>query len=144
MSHVHDPQSHDRPPWPWQRPTVPPGAMRVSDVERAEVTALLCRHYADGRLDEAEFNERQAKTAAAKTRADLAPLLADLPSFDVAVPEERQRPHRSMRWVLAVALLVVVVWSLSAVTWSATHVHIGWLVPVAIAVLLVTRARRRR
>lgn len=68
---------HGVPPGP--RPVTPPGRMRVSDAERAQVTDALCRHYADGRLDEAEFNERAERAAAAKTADDLWTLLADLP-----------------------------------------------------------------
>jgi hypothetical protein len=77
---------HDLPrsPWPpdWRRPSVPADQIRISDAERAEVSNALCRHFGDGRLDDDELAERLAGTAAAKTRADLAPLLADLPRLD--------------------------------------------------------------
>ena len=45
--------------------------MRVSDAERAEVADRLSKHYSDGRLDEAEFNERIDQAMRAKTHADL-------------------------------------------------------------------------
>jgi DUF1707 SHOCT-like domain len=53
--------------------------IRVSDAERSAVAELLGQHYADGRLDQAEFDERVGRTMAAKTRGDLAGLFDDLP-----------------------------------------------------------------
>jgi hypothetical protein len=53
--------------------------MRVSDADRADVADRLSRHYSDGRLDQAEFDERLDLAMRAKTRADLIGLLADLP-----------------------------------------------------------------
>ena len=53
--------------------------LRVSDAERNEVAELLSKHYGDGRLDAAEFQERLDRAMSAKTRADLSGLLADLP-----------------------------------------------------------------
>jgi hypothetical protein len=53
--------------------------MRVSDAERAEVAERLSRHYSEGRLDQAEYNERLDRAMNAKTQADFAGLFADLP-----------------------------------------------------------------
>src|ERR1700735_4702843 len=53
--------------------------IRVSDAERNSVAELLGQHYADGRLDQAELDERISRTMAAKTRGDLAGLFDDLP-----------------------------------------------------------------
>src|SRR5689334_1144899 len=53
--------------------------IRVSDAERNAVAELLGQHYADGRLDQAEFDDRIARTMAAKTRGDLSGLFDDLP-----------------------------------------------------------------
>src|SRR5215831_19775698 len=60
--------------------------VRVSHAERTEVTDGLSKHYADGRLDEEEFNERLDRAMKAKTRADLDGLFNDLPG------EEPPRP----------------------------------------------------
>ena len=46
--------------------------LRVSDAERQAVTDRLAEHFADGRLDQAEFDERVGRAMNAKTRADLA------------------------------------------------------------------------
>jgi hypothetical protein len=53
--------------------------MRVGDAERAAVTDTLAKHFSDGRLDQAEFEARMDKAMRAKTVADLAGLMDDLP-----------------------------------------------------------------
>ena len=52
--------------------------IRVSDAERNAVTERLAAHYGDGRLDQAEFDERVTRAMAAKTRGDLDGLFDDL------------------------------------------------------------------
>jgi Domain of unknown function (DUF1707) len=56
--------------------------IRVSDAERSAVADILGQHYADGRLDQAEFDERVSRTMAAKTRGDLTGLFDDLPEAE--------------------------------------------------------------
>ena len=71
--------------------------IRVSDAERNAVAEQLGAHYADGRLDQAEFDERISQTMAAKTRGDLAGLFDDLPDLGPAAgPRDggRGRPRR--------------------------------------------------
>ncbi len=53
--------------------------MRVSDADRAVVADRLARHFGDGRLDKAEFDQRLDLALRARTRADLIALLSDLP-----------------------------------------------------------------
>ncbi len=54
--------------------------LRASDLDRERAAAVLNRAVADGRLDWAEHGERLAGVYAAKTVAQLDPLLADLPA----------------------------------------------------------------
>ena len=54
--------------------------MRVSDAEREAAAAELREHFASGRLDQDELNDRLAAAFAAKTRGDLDALFTDLPS----------------------------------------------------------------
>lgn len=61
-----------------------PAAVRASDAERQAVVERLNRATDEGRLTLSEFSERTAAAYAATTRADLAPLLADLPTTDAA------------------------------------------------------------
>jgi hypothetical protein len=54
--------------------------MRVSDVEREAAAAELREHFASGRLDQEELNERLSAVFAARTRGDLNAPFTDLPS----------------------------------------------------------------
>jgi len=58
-------------------------AIRASDGERDLVVAQLRRHFADGRLTQAELEERVGAALAARTRDELHALTADLPGADV-------------------------------------------------------------
>ena len=68
--------------------------LRVSDAEREAVTDQLAEHFAAGRLDQAEFDDRVGRAMSARTRADLSGLFADL-------SEQGPRPSRSFRGVAA-------------------------------------------
>ncbi len=62
--------------------------LRVSDAEREAVCGRLAGHFAAGRLDQAEFDDRVGRAMSAKTRADLRGLFADLSETGApAVPE---------------------------------------------------------
>ena len=54
--------------------------MRVSDAEREAAVAELREHFASGRLDQEELNERLSAVFAARTRGDLNAQFTDLPS----------------------------------------------------------------
>jgi hypothetical protein len=110
--------------------------LRVSDAERNEVADRLSRHYADGRLDQIEFNERLDRAMRAKTRADLGGLFTDLPVIegtDVATRDRRRTPHL-YRALFLVLLLVLA----ATVVRSVIHAAMPWLV-VALVVLLFLR-----
>ena len=66
--------------------------LRVSDAERNAVTERLATHYSDGRLDQAEFDDRVSKAMAAKTRGDLDGLFDDLPDPEPAGAPGNARP----------------------------------------------------
>jgi Domain of unknown function (DUF1707) len=55
------------------------GALRASDTERGAAVSSLATHFADGRLERAEFDERADAALAARTRDELRVLFADLP-----------------------------------------------------------------
>lgn len=76
------------------RQRVADATMRVSDAERAEVADQLAQHYGDGRLDQAELDERLGQAMGAKTQADLAGITADLPHLDPR-PGSRPAPPRA-------------------------------------------------
>ena len=69
--------------------------LRISDAERAEVADLLATHYGDGRLDQAEFEQRLDQAMRARTYGDLSGLFADLPPTPAAgAPEGPDLPAR--------------------------------------------------
>jgi hypothetical protein len=139
--------------------------MRISDADRAEVADRLSKHYSDGRLDQAEFNERLDRAMNAKTQADLNGLFADLPATDepekaakaVRQPDQRPRNRRPVQRVIGLILITVVaIFAARALMWPffglfgfAGHVlfvPVPWIL-IAIAAFVcwryATRHRRR-
>ena len=53
--------------------------LRIGDAERNRAAELLSEHMAEGRLTQAEFDERLSIALKAKTAAELEPLFRDLP-----------------------------------------------------------------
>jgi hypothetical protein len=70
--------------------------LRASDAERENALRALAAHYADGRLDRSEFDERADTALAARTQPELRALFADLPGPSpmavVARPEAGRAP----------------------------------------------------
>ena len=60
--------------------SAPARAIRASDQDREAVVQRLQDAFAEGRLDDAEFDQRTRAALTAKTSANLAPLLDDLPA----------------------------------------------------------------
>ena len=65
------------------------GAVRASNAERDVVAGKLQDAFAEGRLDDDEFDQRMRAALTAKTHAELDVLLTDLPAAPVS---EGQRP----------------------------------------------------
>jgi Domain of unknown function (DUF1707) len=78
-------------------------AVRASDAEREQAVELLQRDFADGRLTQAELEERAGAAYAARTRAQLRDLTADLPDAGQQPP----RPGMILDLRLLVILLCV-------------------------------------
>jgi hypothetical protein len=129
--------------------------IRVSDADRNAVAEVLTQHYTDGRLDQAEFDERVGRTMAAKTRGDLVGLFDDLPDIDnpddTGTPDGPPRPYRPRRrrpGLLRLALLVVLVLICANVAWHAfaSLFFVGplvWAFVILAAVFVISRSRRR-
>jgi Domain of unknown function (DUF1707) len=91
--------------------------IRLSDAERTEAADRLATHFGDGRLDQAEFDERVAQAMNATTRGDLSGLLDDLPEPEpqgtpgtpVRGQHSPARPLRPSVTSLSLVLLVVVI-----------------------------------
>jgi hypothetical protein len=65
----------------------PAGSLRIGDAERVAAATALGDHFAAGRIDQDELDERLAAAYAARTYADIDPLFADLPEPRPARPE---------------------------------------------------------
>jgi TM2 domain-containing membrane protein YozV len=59
-----------------------PGPVRIGNREREAAVRELGEHFAEGRLDPEEYEQRASAAYAARTADDLAPLFADLPRPD--------------------------------------------------------------
>jgi hypothetical protein len=117
--------------------------MRVSDADRAEAADWLSKHYGDGRLDQAEFNQRLDQAMRATTRADLDALFADLPGGEQAPAQPKSpRPHgrsgrigrggRSLRRVVFLFLVIVIT---IVVGHALSRPYIPWLWIVLLALI---------
>jgi Domain of unknown function (DUF1707) len=138
--------------------------IRVSDAERNAVVELLGQHYAEGRLDQAEFDERVTRAMSAKTRGDLEGLFDDLPDLGhgipfagspgtpaahtgPGIPVRVRRGHGIIRPLLFVALVLIA----ANITWHALFFTsflvikpLVWAVIIAVGIVFITRATRRR
>jgi Domain of unknown function (DUF1707) len=72
-------------------------AIRASDQDREAVVQRLQAAFAEGRLDDEEFDERMRAALTARTSANLVPLLDDLPAAPdrpAAAPAPGPKPGR--------------------------------------------------
>lgn len=142
------------PPWTARynsrrRDFAEPG-MRVSDADRADVSDRLSRHYADGRLDQSEFDERIGRAMNAKTHGDFTGLFADLPDLpDESGPQPMQapgqvRPRRSRGTFRQLLLLALIVVAAIAISHAIVHSFFPWLLIALLAFLWLRGPRHRR
>jgi hypothetical protein len=102
--------------------SVPDPRMRIADSDRERAMADLAGHYAEGRLEHEEYDERLDAIWTARTRADLAVLFSDLPRPEpvrpVAPARGQVRQSRGRLPLLPVfAVLVVLSLLLGAPLW---------------------------
>jgi len=119
--------------------------LRVSDADRADVADRLSKHYGDGRLDQAEFNERMERAMSAKTVGDFAGLFSDLP--EVTEPSEKQPvpATRSTRRspMSRLVLLILIIVAAAFIGHALIHSFFPWLL-IGVAVFLWLRYSPRR
>jgi hypothetical protein len=95
---------------------------RIGDAERERAVARLGEHVGAGRLDLAEFESRSAAVYAARTRADLDTVFADLPAIHAAPRREREARavHRIVMasvwgsWLVS-GVVCLAIWAIVAV-----------------------------
>jgi ferric-dicitrate binding protein FerR (iron transport regulator) len=124
-------------------------SMRISDAERTEAADLLSKHYGDGRLDEAEFNQRLDQSMRAKTYADLSGLFDDLPrtEAEAAEPGKAPAPRRHERhgagglfFLIAIVVAAAVV--AGHIVWWFSTAWL-WLAVIGVVFFLLESRRRR-
>jgi hypothetical protein len=129
--------------------------LRVSDAERDVVAAELGRHYQDGRLDPAEFDQRMSAALAARTRRELDELTVDLPrpAGQQLIPAglRSHRPPRILPILPRLIAAVVIAGALTAGAHGSWH-HGGpfapfgflWLIIPAVVIGARIRGARRQ
>jgi hypothetical protein len=144
----------------WFRPGYPDQHMRVSDADRSDVTDRLARHYGDGRLDQAEFDDRVDRAMTARTVADFQGLFDDLPDLPPEISDTAgkaaasappagshlaARRQRHGNPLLGKALVVALMLIGVSVAWHA--LTDWWLAPwmwITVVILAVAASRARR
>ncbi len=109
--------------------------MRAGDADRQRVVELLGKHFGEGRLTVAEFDERVASAHAAVHLDELPALTADLPR----APEPPRRPARPapVPGAMVFLLAVLLAWSMVAAVASGAP-------PFFVVLLLFLFVRHRR
>jgi hypothetical protein len=109
---------------PTPPPEPQPPTLRASDADRERVATLLQKHFADGRLNYDELQERLERTYASRTVGELDKVLEDLP-VEVAPkrPSAAERPPatsrkatRSYEYIfsyLIFMLFLIAIWAIS-------------------------------
>ncbi|GAA4620157.1 DUF1707 domain-containing protein [Saccharopolyspora hordei] len=110
--------------------------LRIGDPERELAMRLLGEHFADGRLDVTEYDERCRQAAAARYRSELEALFDDLP----APRPERAQPEPPARTSPVSAVPTKVVLGVGAAVLAvvlllvARQAALVLLVPLAVVV----------
>ena len=89
--------------------------LRASDAERDRTLTELRTHASEGRLTVEELAERTDAALAARTRAELTALTADLPTTKRRRDPQHARVKRNaeLRTYVGVMLLLVAIWALT-------------------------------
>jgi Domain of unknown function (DUF1707) len=136
--------------WVWPTPYGPTESkpvqktpVRIGDAERDRAISALGDHFAAGRLNTEEFEERVDQAIRARFSDDLKPLFVDLPRTPEPTMEARsdRQSDAHLAWspMVWLAPLLVVCAVVTAVILSAP-----WLVWMFLWVFLITRLVRHR
>lgn len=113
--------------------------LRASDDERNAVADRLSRHYAEGRLDEAEFKNRLDVAMSAITRGDLHGLFHDLPRLPPPPAPPPTRRQRTLPWLFLLAFVALV--AVATVPFPPLS-HVPWILFALVGFILWRRAAR--
>jgi Domain of unknown function (DUF1707) len=122
-----------------------PAGLRVSDQQREQTAQAIREHYAAGRLTEDELNERLQAALQARTDADLAKLMKDLPPLPVSAAQRKaelaQRRGELQRRVLQEAGGGAVLFAICTVIWLTSGGR-GQFWPIWVALVTVIALAR--
>jgi len=112
--------------------------IRISDADRERATARLREHFAEGRLNSEELEERITAALAAKTYGDLRRVMADLPDPAPAPGPGHQAPPWAYRpgfvaWRGPRLLPLAIIFLIAALVIPGA----GWVFVAFLKVLLV-------
>jgi hypothetical protein len=110
--------------------------MRAGDADRQRVVERLGKHFAEGRLTVAEFDERAARAHASVHLDELPALTVDLP----ADPEPRSRPARQRAGVPGPFIFLIAMF----LAWSVVAAVIHGTPPFLALLVLFLLLRHRR
>ena len=117
-------------------------SLRLADADRDAALSSLAEHFAAGRIDREEFDERSDAIWSAKTRADLVPVFADLIPEPTAVLRRRTSTagvaRRWQRWPLPLGPVILALVLLTVVT------HVPFILLGVLGSFLLGRRLRYR
>jgi hypothetical protein len=126
------------------------GRLYASRVDRVQVLGTLKAAFVQGRLTEDEYDARVGKASAARTQADLAPLIADIPAGLVTA----RPPTATDAWI-GVCVIIAAATVLGLLMWwqldnglafitgllAAATVIVG--TPITVGLMVDSRHQRR-
>jgi hypothetical protein len=122
--------------------------LRISDEDREQAANAIREHYAAGRLDSTEFEERLTAVYAAKTRGELGALSVDLPPLPPKPPTKGEliRQNVTSNGLVRTAAGGGGLFLAATAIWAMTGANIhgfwpGWVL-VFTLVTIVRRFRR--
>lgn len=108
------------------------GTLRVGDAERDEAARALGDHFASGRLEREEYDERLEQAFAARNGNDLMALFRDMPQPRGAASQVRRHHERRGPRIPFLPVLLVLIGL--AIVFNA-----GWIVWVGLGALLLVK-----
>ena len=120
-------------------PTPPATPIRSGDAERDQAVSDLGDHFAAGRLNREEFDDRADQAMQARFSTELAPLFADLPSTQPAAPSAPSgaaRPGGPPPWAYAMWLFPVL---MVAAVAGAILLHAPFILWFGVWLLVIAR-----
>ena len=103
---------------PADEQAVPPRGLRASHVDREQAISALKAAYVADRLAKDEFDTRVGQALAARTRAELAVITADIPAGPIGVQPVRS-PNQPALGVKSGVCVTVSAAALAAALWAA-------------------------